>query len=1198
MISRLMRLAGVLAAAWLLVAAAPAVAQNIEQVPVRASAEGARARLVFAWASEVEFETRLVGDTLEIRFARRLIPSFAEVFTNLAGFVESAGLGGNGHVVTLKLTGPLEVSSTREGTAVVIDLARTVPPEPELPTVPVRFGEHESFSRVVFDWTREVGYRLERANGRVVIRFDRPAAVDLSAAERGLPPLIDSVEATRDGPGLAVAIGVAERARLRHYRVGLKVVVDVYATEPEPEPVQAAEATDPEPTATAAAEAPAAATTAPAVRGAGNEPRPSGWATARARALALARTGVALADAGSVDGERGDGRTTATTEGEEETAAAGPPQGEAGGAGRHTTRRWKRQRAETVEAPEDAAGESEASRGEGGAEQAPPAAPAGEPAVAAAGEDSLLVSFDTVANGLELHFDWPVPVAAAVFERAGHVWVVFDSPATFNFRLFRDDVPVVESAEQVAMAGAAVARFRLSGRYRPKVRLDGRRWIVRLGPSGGPSEPLQVVAEPDSEVGARLLVVVEEAGGEFTLVDPEVGDQLFVVPVAAAGRGIAPARRLVDLEMLATAQGVVVRPIADTIAVRTLREGIEVTNLAGLNLAGVPAEGEEGAASVMAGAVVRGGSAMLPEAIETALFVDDEMPVFDFAAWRGRAGGGFPASKSRLNLELARSEPEQRGDARLALARFHFAHGQAAEALGWIGHAVAMAPWLDQDPALRALRGAANLLQGRFSEARADLFDPDFDLSREMRLWRGVWLAENGDMATAHQAFLVAGPLPDDYPPGLSVRFALLAAEAAARAGDVERAHTGLDELHVLRPGRGVLDAIAYVRGVAFAHANRVDEALEDFARAAGSDNRLIRAKAERDRIELRLAEGLADTAEAIDGYDRLRFVWRGDSFELDLLQRMAELYIADGDYGNGLAIYRRAISVFPDSPDVRVIANIMNDTYKNLFLGDGAEELTALEALAIYFDFRELTPVGAIGDQMILSLADRLVEVDLLGQAAAVLQHQVDYRLRGNELAKVGVRLARIYLLDQKAEAAVRALRASAVPGMPDELARQRRDLTVRALTEIGEHDQALDLLQGDAGPEADRLRADIYWRQEDWLAAATVTARVLSQRSPADELSAGERDELMRMAVALALTNNRAALAKLRERYGGVLERSERAQAFRAIASYVDAGPVNPLEIAEAAAEIDSYDAFLASLRSVEGSAQPRPENQPVVP
>ncbi len=239
MISPPMRLAGVLAAAWLLVAAAPAVAQNIEQVPVRASAEGARARLVFAWASEVEFETRLVGDTLEIRFARRLIPSFAEVFTNLAGFVESAGLGGNGHVVTLKLTGPLEVSSTREGTAVVIDLARIVapappgparaaaaPPEPELPTVPVRFGEHESFSRVVFDWTREVGYRLERANGRVVIRFDLPAAVELSAAERGLPPLIDSVEVTRDGPGLAVAIGIAEGARVRHYRVGLKVVVD------------------------------------------------------------------------------------------------------------------------------------------------------------------------------------------------------------------------------------------------------------------------------------------------------------------------------------------------------------------------------------------------------------------------------------------------------------------------------------------------------------------------------------------------------------------------------------------------------------------------------------------------------------------------------------------------------------------------------------------------------------------------------------------------------------------------------------------------------------------------------------------------------------------------------------------------------------------------------------------------------------
>ena len=81
---------------------------------------------------------------------------------------------------------------------------------------------------------------------------------------------------------------------------------------------------------------------------------------------------------------------------------------------------------------------------------------------------------------------------------------------------------------------------------------------------------------------------------------------------------------------------------------------------------------------------------------------------------------------------------------------------------------------------------------------------------------------------------------------------------------------------------------------------------------------------------------------------------------------------------------------------------------------------------MSLFYDFRELTPAGRRGDEMIRRLADRLVAVDLLGQAAELLQHQVDNRLQGAARAQVAARLAVIYLMNRKPDRALATLRAT----------------------------------------------------------------------------------------------------------------------------------------------------------------------------
>src|SRR5262249_10376931 len=80
--------------------------------------------------------------------------------------------------------------------------------------------------------------------------------------------------------------------------------------------------------------------------------------------------------------------------------------------------------------------------------------------------------------------------------------------------------------------------------------------------------------------------------------------------------------------------------------------------------------------------------------------------------------------------------------------------------------------------------------------------------------------------------------------------------------------------------------------------------------------------------------------------------------------------------------------------------------------------------------------------------LADRLVAVDLLDQAAELLQHQVDHRLQGAARAQVATRLAIVYLMNRKPDRALATLRATRSADLTNDMRNQRLLLEARALS------------------------------------------------------------------------------------------------------------------------------------------------------
>jgi hypothetical protein len=266
-----------------------------------------------------------------------------------------------------------------------------------------------------------------------------------------------------------------------------------------------------------------------------------------------------------------------------------------------------------------------------------------------------------------------------------------------------------------------------------------------------------------------------------------------------------------------------------------------------------------------------------------------------------------------------------------------------------------------------------------------------------------------------------------------------------------------------------------------------------------------------------------------------------------------------------------------------------MSQTFSRLFLKGEADKLPPVTAIGLFEEFRELSPPGAEGDEMVRKLADRMIAVDLLERAASLLDNQLRFRLNGVPKAETGTRLALVQLLDKKPQAALDTLRDSDVPDMPAELARDRRRLAARALADLGQTPLALARIDGDIDQEADLLRADILWRAQDWAGAALVLDR-LAGNPPDGKAPMGDNQarQVLHLGVALALAADEPGLKRLRDRFGPAMERGSYKDVFRVVAAN-KGGPITDVrDIASQVAAVGPYQSFLAGYRQrVSGSA-----------
>jgi len=804
--------------------------------------------------------------------------------------------------------------------------------------------------------------------------------------------------------------------------------------------------------------------------------------------------------------------------------------------------------------------------------QAAPPTPA--PASPASGGPSKVtpVVAETLSDGgVSLRFDWDEPVGAAVFRRGGALWVVFDKKSKMDtVALARGGKGLVTSVEQVLSNTGAALRMTTAEGVNPTIKRKGLSWILEF--SQQPLEPnvsLQADSQPDSPLGARLFVSVPEPGNMVAFQDPEIGDNLVVVPVIPMSHGLSRQWKYPQFQLLATKQGVVVRPMADDVRVRPLRQGVEITSTGTLQISSVTAE--EKANIDLEAARSAGGGMKAAGPLSR---------VMNLEKWKRKSLEDFMKIRQELQLAIAKAtRPLVKEKARKEMLGFYFTNGFEAEALGVLETMRADRPKIENEPEFRMMRGAASWMMQRFEDARSDLYHESLNGNDEAMFWRALVVAGEGNLPDSAYELRKVGAITNPYPKSLKLPTALKVAEAAVELGDVKQATQYLEVLSVDGPTRAEQDQINFVAGKLKELSGDTDGAIADWEKVMEGAHRPSRAKAVVARTELLLKLELFTPLDAIEAYDKLRFVWRGDKFEFALLRRLGGLSIDQQLYREGLTAFRQAVTNFPDHPDANQVTKQMSDAFLSLYMDNGADVLPPVTAIALYDEFRELTPPGKAGDEMIRKLADRLVGIDLLDRAASLLESQVDFRLVGEEKARVGARLALIYLFDRKYDMVLESLDKSQVTKVSEALALERLLLRSQAHIGLDEPQKALELLVSETDMKAEHIRAGIYWRAKNWQEASVSMAKIVRalDAKPRQALTEQQALAVMSMSIAYTLDKNEAAVSLVTANFAEAMGQTPLADAFLLVTDPPEQGLLNFRELGAIVQKVASFQGFM---------------------
>ncbi|MGD0144048.1 MAG: hypothetical protein ABSC92_12885, partial [Rhizomicrobium sp.] len=509
------------------------------------------ARIIFVLDPMAHARLAMVDGVLTVAFDRKIAVDPAAIAQSLNTYISGGRLDPDGETFRFALAQSVRLHTSISGNQIAVDLTPQtfsgmppdLPPPPprqatavdvaKLNALPIRTGAYSNFTRLVFDWPKNVSYAVFPGAGHITIRFEAMARPDFASFEQVSPPWVKEAGWRVENKGTVIEFETDSSSGFHDFRSGDKIVLDILAPKSDADaynPPGAVKGEKPKITKLAA--------------GAGNDA-----STAQAKEIA---------------------DTAAKLKADAPASQAAPPTS---------------QPQPAAPAPSTAASNTPST-------PSPPvqsttaqittatATPAGTPplptneAQAQRTHEGALVTLPGAATH-----------AVAIFVRNMTAWIVVDGAPTVDAAHLKTALGEFPASVDVSSGnGVTVLRIGLKQPEQIAARADGSNLSVILAPHASETPTAIAFLRNDDIPGKPALsTLIPGATHIVPLVDPVAGDSLIVVP-AGLGRATTESHNYAEFSALPTAAGLVITPLTDDLDIRVSQSRVSIDRPGGLQL--------------------------------------------------------------------------------------------------------------------------------------------------------------------------------------------------------------------------------------------------------------------------------------------------------------------------------------------------------------------------------------------------------------------------------------------------------------------------------------------------------------------------------------------------------------------------------------------------------------------------------------
>jgi hypothetical protein len=317
-----------------------------------------------------------------------------------------------------------------------------------------------------------------------------------------------------------------------------------------------------------------------------------------------------------------------------------------------------------------------------------------------------------------------------------------------------------------------------------------------------------------------------------------------------------------------------------------------------------------------------------------------------------------------------------------------------------------------------------------------------------------------------------------------------------------------------------------------YARNNDTDNADIFFAKCLdATSDEYVHARCMYEKSSMDLWSQKISRDEHIYNLELISLLWHGDDFEMEVLNDLANTYESQKDYLNTLRTLNKIASFFPFSASTLTTIDKITNIYTDFFLNGLDKKKSHIYALVMFYEMQKYLPIGEKGDDIVLRFVDHLIDLDLLDRAAAILNHQINHRLKGFKKEEAINTLAMVHNRNGQPYYAIELLAASEdYDKLPDYIGIERKFLFAEAFFLDGREEDCMQLLYDDYSVRADSIKSEIFWQQQQWSDFLNYAEpRIYELRKSTSTLDEDDEIRVLKVAIAYLLSQKNHLMKSL---------------------------------------------------------------------